>query len=110
MRQGDNLRRLLSQNIKQFRIVRGFSQADLSEKANISIPFLSAIECGNKWPSPDKLMSISKALDVEVYDLFKPENSVVCDVRSITNKLIKDITVLLNDSVERISGTQKNSS
>ena len=41
------------------------SQADLAYEANISIPFLSDIGRGNKWPHPDTLASIATALQEE---------------------------------------------
>ena len=62
---GSDIRKLLSQNIKYFREVRRLSQADLAYEANISIPFLSDIERGNKWPHPDTLASIATALQEE---------------------------------------------
>ena len=62
---GADVRKSLSQNIKHFREVRRLSQADLAYKANISIPFLSDIERGNKWPHPDTLASIATALQEE---------------------------------------------
>ena len=34
----------------------------MAYEANISIPFLSDIERGNKWPHPDTLASIATAL------------------------------------------------
>jgi transcriptional regulator with XRE-family HTH domain len=38
----------------------------LAEKADISIPFLSEIERGNKWPYPDTLSKLAKALKIEL--------------------------------------------
>jgi len=49
---------------------RGLSQANFAEKANISIPFLSNIERGIKYPQPDMLSRIANALGVEVNELF----------------------------------------
>ena len=52
---GDSIRQTLAQNIKRFRETRNKSQADLAFDAGISIPFLSDIERGNKWPSPETI-------------------------------------------------------
>jgi transcriptional regulator with XRE-family HTH domain len=38
---GQAIKNTLGKNIKLLRVRRGLSQADLSEKADISIPFLS---------------------------------------------------------------------
>ena len=100
---GNEVRALLSQNIKQFRIHRELSQADLAENANISIPFLSEIERGNKWPHPDTLAKIADGLGVTVYDLFKPEDATTHDVRTVVTKLTTDITGLINESLMRLN-------
>jgi transcriptional regulator with XRE-family HTH domain len=100
---GNEVRTLLSQNIKQFRVHRELSQADLAENAKISIPFLSEIERGNKWPHPDTLAKIADGLDVTVYDLFKPEDATAHDVRTVVTKLTTDITGLINESLMRLN-------
>jgi transcriptional regulator with XRE-family HTH domain len=67
---GQTIKDTLGKNIKIFRARRGLSQANLAEKANISIPFLSNIERGIKYPQPDMLSKIVSALGVEVNELF----------------------------------------
>jgi transcriptional regulator with XRE-family HTH domain len=100
---GNTVRALLSQNIKQFRVHRELSQADLAENANISIPFLSEIERGNKWPHPDTLAKIADGLNVAVYDLFRPEDAATHDVKTVVTKLTTDITGLVNESLMRLN-------
>ena len=67
---GQKIKDTLGGNIKILRARRGLSQANLAEKANISIPFLSNIERGIKYPQPDMLSRIVSALGVEVNELF----------------------------------------
>ncbi|WP_052299689.1 helix-turn-helix domain-containing protein [Treponema primitia] len=100
---GDKLRIILSQNIKQFRLHRGFSQAELAEKADISIPFLGAIERGDKWPHPDSLAKLASALNIEAFELLKQENGVTHDVKAVVYKLTNDINSLVNDSIETLN-------
>lgn len=71
-----DIRNNLSRNIKTFRTIQKMSQAELAEKADISIPFLSQIECGNKFPSPAILANIADSLKVSVSELFKEKNAV----------------------------------
>lgn len=74
---GEEIRNTLAKNIKKFRAQKGLSQAQLAEKADISLPFMSSIEQSSKWPYPDTLAQIATALDIEVSDLFatkKTEN------------------------------------
>jgi len=67
---GQDIKDTLGKNIKILRARRGLSQADLAEKADISIPFLSNIERGIKYPQPTMLSKIANALGVEVNELF----------------------------------------
>jgi transcriptional regulator with XRE-family HTH domain len=76
MADGIEIRRILAQNIKSFREHRFWSQADLAASSGISIPFLSEIERGNKWPFPDTLGKIAKALNVQIYELFRKETPI----------------------------------
>ena len=100
---GEVLNSLLGINIKRFRVNSGLSQEELSEKAEISVPFLGAIERGEKWPSPSNLAGIAQGLEVQPYDLLKPEESASQDIKKITSKLIKDITVLVNQAVKMMN-------
>ena len=100
---GEVLKSLLGLNIKRFRVNSGLSQEELSEKAGISVPFLGAIERGEKWPSPSTLAGIAQGLEVNPYDLLRPEESASQDIKRITSKLIKDITVLVNQSVKMMN-------
>jgi len=100
---GEVLNSLLGMNIKRFRVNSGLSQEELSEKAGISVPFLGAIERGEKWPSPSNLAGIAQGLEVNPYDLLKPEEFASQDIKKITSKLIKDITSLVNQSVKMMN-------
>jgi len=94
------LRQLLSLNIKRFRSRRGWSQAKLAEKLDISTNFLSDIETTKGWVSPLTLVKLASTLNVEVYELFKPENSVSGDLKDVVNKLAQDLTIVMTEAVE----------
>jgi transcriptional regulator with XRE-family HTH domain len=94
------LRELLSVNIKRFRSRRGWSQAKLAEKLGLSTNFLSDIETQKGWVSPLTLVKLAAALDIEVYELFKPENAVSGDLKDVVNKLAQDLTIVITESVE----------
>jgi transcriptional regulator with XRE-family HTH domain len=100
---GTEIRAILAKNIKSFREHRQWSQADLSEYANISIPFLSEIERGNKWPYPDTLAKIAKALNVEIYEFFKVEIPSSSKERDFTARVIKEIFIAQKIIADRIS-------
>jgi transcriptional regulator with XRE-family HTH domain len=73
--QEQELKEKVGKNIKFFRFRRQFSQADLAEKAQISITSLSDIERGNNFPQAKTLCNLAQALDVEVWSLFRGENT-----------------------------------
>jgi transcriptional regulator with XRE-family HTH domain len=95
-----DLRQILSRNIKTLRSLRSLSQSELAEKADISIPFLSNIERAIKWPHPETLVKLSKALDIEVYMLFQKETPPQpVNVRDTLAKYKKDLSVSLRKTV-----------
>jgi transcriptional regulator with XRE-family HTH domain len=72
---GQELRTILGRGIRFYRKQRQLSQAELAEKADISITFLSKIELGIKFPTSDSLSGIANGLGVEVYELFRHDDS-----------------------------------
>jgi transcriptional regulator with XRE-family HTH domain len=95
------LKNIFGKNIKFFRSRSHFSQADLAEKAGISITFLSNIERGNNFPLAGTLCSLAKALEVEVFELFKGD-PVPSDTKELISRLSVDITGKLNSSLEDV--------
>jgi transcriptional regulator with XRE-family HTH domain len=99
---GQKLRDALGRNIKLFRFHRELSQADLAEKADISITFLSDIERGNKWPYPDTVVNLAKALNVAVYELFKLESDISNDEKALMTRFSDDMARVLNQSLVNV--------
>jgi transcriptional regulator with XRE-family HTH domain len=98
---GRIIKATLGKNIKFLRSRKGFTQAGLAEKADISIIFLSSIERGTKYPKPDVLARIAKALDAEVFELFKGD-LVPSDSKELIARLSEDITDKLNLALEDV--------
>ena len=107
-------RKLLSRNIKRFRKRLGFSQLDLSLELEISTAFLSDIETCQKWVSPKTLARIAKALKIEIYELFKPDEAdrgteidqdvsakMVKYLNLVDDTLVKQITHSIQPALER---------
>jgi transcriptional regulator with XRE-family HTH domain len=67
------LRAILGKNVKFLRFHRQLSQADLAERAAISVTFLSNIERGNNFPKAGTICHLAEGLDVDVWELFKSE-------------------------------------
>ena len=96
-----DLRNLLSQNIKRFRQRKGLSQVKLAEKVDISTNYLSEVETGKGWISPYSLVKLANALEIEVYELFKPKELIPSDTVDIINICLEDFSSSLRVSLEK---------
>jgi len=97
-----DLRGILSQNIRRLRSCRKLSQADFAEKIDISIPFLSDIENGKKWVSPVTLIKMADALNIEAYELLKPETIIPDNAVNILEKYTAEIYQVFGDTLNNI--------
>jgi transcriptional regulator with XRE-family HTH domain len=106
-RKGDELRSLFSRNVKQYRLISGLSLEEFAEKSEISVPYLCAMERGEKWPSPATFAGIARGLCIEPYDLLKPERASSREIRKVVGKLTVDISALMNDSLKLLNSIAK---
>jgi transcriptional regulator with XRE-family HTH domain len=91
-----DLLKILSSNIKQYRALFKWSQAELAEKVNISINFLSDIETGKKWASPNTMVKLATIFQIEVYELLKPPNLLPDKANNIIQKYTEDVYMAIN--------------
>lgn len=61
-------------NLKWYRFERGLSQEKLAELSNTNSKYISDLERGKFCPGFTKLQEIAKALNVEPYELLKPDH------------------------------------
>ena len=95
------LREKVGKNIKFYRFRKQLSQADLAEKAKISITSLSDIERGNNFPQAKTLCNLAQALEVEVWSLFKGEGTSD-DQNSVLEHFSQDLSKHINISIETV--------
>ena len=107
-----DLKKVLGNNIKHYRQLRGLSQEEFSELLDLSQQTLSRIERGVNFLTSETLDKIPHILGVNVYELFKIDsgyvsNDVMDDIERHLNvlkahpqklefvrKIIRDITFL----------------
>ena len=65
---------IVQKNIKKFREIKGLTQYKLSEATGISADYISEIERGKKNPSLKRLILIAEALEVDIRELFTPQD------------------------------------
>jgi len=91
------LLKILSGNIKLYRGRHNLTQAELAEKINISINFLSDIETGKKWASPITLVKLADVFKIAVYELLKPADIIPDNVNIFMEKYTEDICSAIQD-------------
>ena len=91
----------LGKNIKFLRFRRRLSQIDLAEEACISVTFLSNIERGNNFPHAGTLCMLAKALNVQVWELFKGEGASE-QKTPIVDRLSEDLIKHVNLAMEMV--------
>ena len=70
-----NAKIILGLKVKQLRLEKNLSFADLSKQIGMSISYLNEIEKGKKYPKKDKLRALAKGLGVAFEELTSPELS-----------------------------------
>lgn len=71
--ESENLKSLLSTNLKKFRKEHKLSQFELAESAELSEQTINSIESRRLWPSDKTLIKICGVFKIQVYQLFLPE-------------------------------------
>ncbi|MCL2244821.1 MAG: helix-turn-helix domain-containing protein [Treponema sp.] len=103
------IRRILSVNIKNYRKVLGYSQEKLAEKAGLSAQTLNDIEGFRRWISSKTMTKLAKALHIEEYQLFLPENenftkefqkSSIKNLISLQNSIINSINFQFDKAID----------
>ena len=64
------LNELFGANVRQYRRVKGLTQAQLAEAVDLSVEMVGKIEQGTSSPSFEKMQKLCNALDVPVAVLF----------------------------------------
>jgi transcriptional regulator with XRE-family HTH domain len=103
------LKAILSSNLKKYRHRRNWSQFTLAAKIDISTNFMADIEAGNTWVSAQTLVKLAQALEIEVYELLKPQNEDTDPKRkkekdnnkALLGQFSQDLTVVLQESIEK---------
>lgn len=91
------IKELLGYNLRRIRKLKNLSQIQLAEQVDMAFTFISDIENGKKWVSPETLEKLSKALDIEVYQFFLPK-----DYNFSENKTIQSYSQEIYEAIKRI--------
>lgn len=99
--ESQELRETLSQNLKKYRKIKGWSQFELAEKAEISEQTVNSIEGLRLWPSDKTLAKIANVLEVEMYRLFVPQKLTLQSeaISELKHAVVKTVENLVHDTL-----------
>ncbi|GHV27671.1 hypothetical protein AGMMS4952_09760 [Spirochaetia bacterium] len=99
---------LLAYNLKEKRRNRGFSQAQLAEKVEVSTHHIGMIEIARDFPTLDLVERIARALEIEIYELFVEPLSTHEELERLYQTVANDIERVVTEAVEKaLSGKCK---
>jgi len=98
----NQLRDIVRTNIKRYRNHRKWTQAELAERLDISINFLSDVENGKRWISPASMVKIASVLNIEPFELFKPADAPPPSVSDMLSKYNDEVAQAVSDSIRRV--------
>ena len=70
----ESIRKVVGENIRFYRLSKGYTQEGLAEKVDVSSTYIGYLERAQKSPSLELISAISKALEIEPALLLTPPN------------------------------------
>jgi transcriptional regulator with XRE-family HTH domain len=96
----DNLKEILSRNLRKNRRKCGLSQEKLAEKAEISTQYLAMIEIARKFPTSEVLERLAGAMDIKVYELFLIDYSPREELERLEQSIIANIEKVVRETIQ----------
>ena len=100
--ESQELRECLSLNLKKYRKIKGWSQFELAEKAEISEQTVNSIEGLRLWQSDKTLAKLANVLEVEMYRLFVPQPLAMQSetISELKHAVVKTVETLVHDTLQ----------
>ena len=92
------IREILANNIKENRRRYGFSQDKLAELAGISSQYLATVETCRKFPTPEVLDRLAKALNIETHELFTFASTPQKELEKLRQDIIGEVVTTIKQS------------
>ena len=95
------LKKELGKNVQKYRKLNRITQEKLAELISVEINSISSIETGKYFPSPDNLVKIASALNIEISELFCFKEEFSCE--DYIKEISKNIKLLNNNKSKLLS-------
>jgi transcriptional regulator with XRE-family HTH domain len=102
----EDLRDILAANLKKNRRRLGISQPQLAETADLSTHYVAMIETSRKFPTPEVLARLAKALGIPPHELFAVSVSPETALERLHKEVIIDIKQVVSETVEKAIAEQ----
>jgi transcriptional regulator with XRE-family HTH domain len=96
-----SLHAALARNLKIRRKLLGISQADLAERAGVSVGYIGEIEIARKYPGPEIMVLLAEALETRAYCLLMSEDDVLAAAEGAGRDRAWVIAERLRDRIDR---------
>jgi transcriptional regulator with XRE-family HTH domain len=96
-----NIKEILAANIRENRRKKGLTQEKLAEMADISLRYLAMLELGKSFPSGEMVEKLSKALDIQTYQLFNPTSTPEGAVLHLEQSIVANIEKVVSETIEK---------
>ena len=93
-----NIREVLAVNLKKYRQKYCFSQDKLAELASISSQYLATVETCRKFPTPEVLDRLAKALNIETHELFAIDPTPQSELKKLRHDIIEEVVKAIKQS------------
>ena len=94
----NELRKIFSENVREHRNRRKWSQIELSKISGVSVSFINDIESEKKWVSPVTMIKLANVFNIEVYELYKPRDVFPDSFDSIVKKFTDNIHTAVDEA------------
>jgi transcriptional regulator with XRE-family HTH domain len=94
------IREILARNFKVNRQKLGLTQEQLAEKADVSTHYIAMIETCNKYPKPEMLERLAKALEVESHQLFNAPDALDESLERLHQAIVTDMKRIVREAVQ----------
>jgi len=99
------IRDILAENLKKNRRLRGLTQEQLAEKADVSSHYVAMVETRKTFPKPEMLERFAKTLGIEPYQLFAVENDLNDQNERLYKKIVTEMKHIALDIKQSVKET-----
>ncbi|MCL1959193.1 MAG: helix-turn-helix transcriptional regulator [Spirochaetes bacterium] len=99
------IRDVLAENLKKNRRLKGFTQEQLAEKADVSSHYVAMVETRKTFPKPEMLERFAKTLGIEPHQLFTVENDPNEPNERLHKKIVNEMKHMTIDIKQIVKDT-----